>query len=125
FGSVVEFISSDCAVIRVSRRVYGVSAIFRTCYRFTDNYYLYLRPDGADDLRVFIKPKRLQSDLAEAAGLFANDLIDQRLRLEVARETTAIRELIVAQAFAEGNLLPDSKQGADPASDPLKITEHQ
>jgi len=124
-GKVVEFVGPDCAAVRVSRSVYGLAAIFRACYRFTDNYYLFLRPDGADDLLVFMKPKRLPSDLAEAAGQFANDLIDQRLRLEVARETAVIRELIVAQAFAEGNLLPDSKQAADAASDPLKIAEHQ
>jgi len=124
-GSVVEFLGPDCAVVRVSRSIYGLPAVFRSAYRFTDGYYLYLRPAGADDLLVFMKPKRLPSDLAEAAGQFANDLIDQRLRLEVSRETSAVRNLIVAQAFAEGNLLPDSKQGADPATDPLKISEHQ
>lgn len=122
---VVCHLAPDHGVVRVSRSVYGLPAIFRTCYRFTDHYYLYLRPDGPDDVLVFIKPKAPSCDLDQAMGAFANDLIDQRLRFEVSRETGAIRELIVAQAFAEGNLLPDSQQDADVAQDPVRIIEHQ
>jgi His-Xaa-Ser system protein HxsD len=122
---VVQHLGADHGVIRVSRSVYGLPAIFRACYRFTDRHYLYLRPDGPDDILVFIKPKTPPGDLDQVMGAFANDLIDQRLRLDISRETQGVRELIVAQAFAEGNLLPESQQGADTAADPAKILEHQ
>lgn len=117
----MKYVSPERAVVRVSVSVYGLPAIFRTCYKFTDHHYLFLRPDG-DDLLVFIKPKQTPSELEHAVGTFANELIDQRLRLEVAQETAKVRELIVAQAFAEGNLLPESQQNADVADDPLGIT---
>lgn len=121
----VRYVAPGHAALRVSRSVYGLPAIFRACYRFTDEHYLFLRPDGPDDLLIFIKPKRPAADLEQALGAFANDLIDQRLRLEVWRETAAVRQLIVAQAFAEGNLLPNSHQDAEPANDPRRIAEHQ
>jgi hypothetical protein len=42
---------------------------------------------------------------------FENSLLDAQLRVEIARETAVVRELIVAKAFAEGDLLEDSPVG--------------
>jgi hypothetical protein len=41
---------------------------------------------------------------------FLNDLVDQRLRIDINQETGAIRELIVAQAFSETDLIDDRGQ---------------
>jgi hypothetical protein len=42
--------------------------------------------------------------LADIAGEFANELIDQRVRYDLERETRHIRTRIVDQAFAEADI---------------------
>jgi hypothetical protein len=46
-------------------------------------------------------------------GEFENALLDHQLRFEIARETATLRELIVAKAFAEGDVLEDPPVGDD------------
>jgi hypothetical protein len=56
-------------------------------------------------------------------GEFENALLDHQLRFEIARETATLRELIVAKAFAEGDVLEDPPVGDD--SDPVEqAAEH-
>ena len=57
--------------------------------------------------------------LETVAGEFANALLDWQVRLDIQRETANLRELIVAKAFAEGNLLEDSPIGDD--RDPVEV----
>jgi hypothetical protein len=45
--------------------------------------------------------------------------LDWQVRLDIQRETASLRELIVAKAFAEGNLLEDSPIGDD--RDPVEV----
>jgi hypothetical protein len=54
-----------------------------------------------------------KDSLDRIVGEFENALLDHQLRFEIARETTTIRELIVAKAFAEGNALEDHPVGDD------------
>ena len=58
----------------------------------------------------------------ELAGEFSNELVNQKVRLDVAAETKAIRELIVAQAFAEADLLGGGDSEADYVTDPRGIS---
>jgi His-Xaa-Ser system protein HxsD len=44
-------------------------------------------------------------------GDFQNAILDFQLRIEIGRETGPIRELIVAKAFAEGDLLDEPPVG--------------
>ena len=44
-----------------------------------------------------------ENDIPKSARAELNELINQRVRTDVARETRAIRERIVAQAFAEAD----------------------
>jgi len=55
------------------------------------------------------------------AGDFSNELIDQRLRERLEQQFGDVRTLIVAQAFAEGNLLDAASADGDYASDPQGI----
>jgi His-Xaa-Ser system protein HxsD len=60
-------------------------------------------------------------DLHSLAGEFSNELINQRVRLQIASETRAIRELIVAQAFAEADLLDRSLSESSYVDDPRGV----
>lgn len=111
--------------LEIDTSLFAPDAVFRTCYRFTDRCYLFLSrsPDQADRrvLVVSLATKVAASSLGAAVGDFCNELIDQQLRTQLERDAGPLRELIVAQAFAEGNLLDPQRDEGDYRTDPLGI----
>jgi His-Xaa-Ser system protein HxsD len=108
-------------LLAVSSKLYDKTTLFRTCYVFTDRCYLYLSPGGEDDVHVYLKAKGNGLELEQVAGEFCNELIDQQVRQDLDRQTGEIRKLIVAQAFAEGDLLDQVREQSDYKEDPLGI----
>ena len=124
FDDVIQSIDKDTLNIKVSTELYSKEAVFRTCYWYTDKCYLFLEK-GNNSISIFFKPKSGQSvDLKILASEFLNELINQKVRSDVTNETGKIRELIVAQAFAEVNLLPTENAGVsdDYLADPLGMS---
>ena len=87
----------------VDTTLYTSDALFRACYTFTDRCYLYLKQLSPHEVLVEFRRSSTSPALVDVVGAFANELIDQRVRADIARETRAIRERIVAQAFAEAD----------------------
>jgi His-Xaa-Ser system protein HxsD len=94
-------LSGEVLSVHVDTTVYGEEALFRACYQFTDKCYLFLRRGEGTTVVVDIKQRDRSVELSDLAGTFCNELIDQRLRVSISRETATIRDLIVRQAFAE------------------------
>lgn len=116
-------VTDESLCICVDTSVYSVEALFRVCYAFTDRCYLFLRPEeGSSVIRVMMTRKTPECDLRALVGEFSNELINQRVRLQIAAETRPIRELIVAQAFAEADLLDRSLSEASFVDDPKGVT---
>jgi His-Xaa-Ser system protein HxsD len=92
---------------RVDTSVYSREALFRACYQFTDRCYLFLHHDEGDAVTVDFRRRSPAADLAAVVGDFANELINQKVREDVARETRVLRELIVAKAFAGMTVRPN------------------
>src|ERR1041384_573717 len=109
--------------IAVDTNIYPLEVLFRTCYVFTDRCYLFLSAtDASDVINVRFRQKLDSCDLDSVAGEFSNELINQRVRLDIANETRAVRELIVAQAFAEADLIDKSDCEASYIDDPKGIS---
>src|SRR5262249_19046066 len=94
----------DHLAIVVDSSLYPDEAVFRACYAFTDRCYLFLERLSPSQLKLHFRARRHAISLMAVAGEFGNELINQRIRYTLARETRPIRELIVAQAFAEAPL---------------------
>lgn len=108
--------------IFVDTKIYSPEVLFRTCYGFTDRCYLFLEPsDDPQIIAVRFASKSSDSSLSITAAEFSNELVNQRVRLDIANETRSIRELIVAQAFAEADLLDRSDSQASYVDDPRGI----
>ena len=121
--SWIRKLTDDTLEICVSLELYPLEALFRVCYSFTDRCYLFLEHTEAPDIvKVHFARKMHGSELAIIAGEFSNELINQRVRLDIAAETRPIRELIVAQAFAEADLLDRTDMDADYRDDPRGIS---
>jgi His-Xaa-Ser system protein HxsD len=83
---------------------------------------LFLEPsDDPQNVRVRFASKSSDGALSITAAEFSNELVNQRVRLDIANETRSIRELIVAQAFAEADLLDRSDSEASYVDDPRGI----
>jgi len=94
---------SEVARLVVDTALYTLGALFRTCYTFTDRCYIFLQQHGSHEVVVEFRKSDSSVALADVIGAFANELINQRVRAEIAHETRAIRERIVSQAFAEAD----------------------
>jgi His-Xaa-Ser system protein HxsD len=111
-----------CSSVSIDLSVYGLTAVFKAAYWYTERFYLFLsREDGADWLRVEIRPKQAldRQDLEAACRDFCNALIDQRVRQVVIEETGEIREALVRKAFGEGRKhLDPARLGSDESNVP-------
>lgn len=88
-------------------RIYRLTAIQKTSYRFAREFTAVLGPlDGNLLSATFEFP---QSTTCEHATTrmreFFTELLDQELREQIAEETHAIRSLIIAQAFSKTDLV--------------------
>src|ERR1700724_2692779 len=92
------------SAIEADISIYGLEAILRAAYKFTDRAYLFLAKsdESSQTVTVSFFAKESGQQLGPLLGEFCNELIDQKLRLELNAEVGPRRELIVAQAFPEG-----------------------
>src|SRR6266498_5054454 len=105
----LDDITDMSLTISVETAIYSLDTLFRVCYDFTDCCYLFLQPvNKTSVVKVQFARKTSECNLSVIAGEFSNALIDQKVRTQIASETMSIRELIIAQAFAETDLIDRS-----------------
>ena len=107
--------------VRVAREVFCLDALLRSAYRFTDRCHVFLESGDDDRFWVAVLRPKGEADADVLVGDFANDLIDQQLRMRLETQFGHLRTLMVAQAFSEGNLLDPSQIDGDPQTDPRAI----
>jgi His-Xaa-Ser system protein HxsD len=118
-----KHVSDRTLTVEVDTAIYSLEALFRVCYAFTDRCYLFLEPATKDtSVVVRITGKKPDFDLDTVVGEFSNALIDERVRRDISTETMSIRELIVAQAFAEADIVDRSFSEGSYVEDPKGIT---
>ena len=104
----------------VDLSVHPLDVILRSRHAFTGSFSVFVR--GAGDVQVDVElTPRGENDDRDLAGDFSNALIDAHLRARIAEETRPIRELLVAQAFCEADLLDRRETDADEYEDPRGI----
>jgi len=88
--------------------VYALDAIYGAAYLFVDRCYVFLSRPSDQHVRVRLRQQEPQpAEALEAlGGAFANELLNQVLRLRIGRSTARVRERILARAFASSG--PDS-----------------
>lgn len=111
----------DILYARVDLGIYSATALLKVAHRFTDRCFLHLQTEADGSVGVRFRTKRPNTDRNVLAGDFMNELLDQTLREEVARETEPVRNLILAHALSETTLLRPELDSIDPAEDPYGI----
>lgn len=85
----------------LAEELYPRDAVYGAAYLFVDRCYLFLaRPDDAS-IEVRLKPREATdaAGLEALAGEFANELLNQVVRLRVGEANASIREYYMAKAF--------------------------
>jgi len=103
--------------ISVSRAVYSRKVLLAAAYKLSDRSAVLLDTDSEDRWVVYLiaPPGGNATALLQA---LIRELGDQALRERLEEEFGAVRTLIVAQAFSEGNLLDPTRDDADHNLDP-------
>ena len=122
-GWWAETMSDGCESVTIDLRIYPLDAVTRCIYEFTDKAFVFLTmsDDEAHAIARF-KSREASENLTSTIGEFSNRLLDYKLRLQIASETRPIRELIVAQAFVEADVLARDDSNSSFESDPRGIS---
>lgn len=81
--------------------IYPRDAVYGAAYLFVDRAYVFLTRPADDRIEVRLKPKE-ETDAAgleKLAGEYANELLNQVVRVRVGESTAQIREYYMAKAF--------------------------
>jgi His-Xaa-Ser system protein HxsD len=95
----------DGVSICVDLAIYPLEVVLRACHVFTARCYVFAHDAHQGTVVIDFAARNANDDLRELTGDFSNALLDYRLRARIAAETETIRELLVAQAFCEADLL--------------------
>ncbi|HEY0156873.1 MAG TPA: His-Xaa-Ser system protein HxsD [Thermoanaerobaculia bacterium] len=113
--------SANGAEITVDLAVYPLEVVLRACHAFTARCYVFAHGAANGRVTVEFAARDERESLRELTGAFSNALLDYHLRALIAAETGAIRELLVAQAFCEADLLDRRESEGDEGDDPRGI----
>jgi His-Xaa-Ser system protein HxsD len=93
--------------VSLDATAYSADAIQRAAYRFCDRLSLELTTAGGT-FRCVVRVETDDDDIADATvGDFTNEVLDQTLRERIRTETEEVRNLILALAFSNTDLVSD------------------
>lgn len=109
-------------VVDFDSRVFRLEAVKKAAYRFGDRLSIGIELIEPSLIRAALESHGAGDDsIDRLASEFRNEVLDQELREVVAKETEAVRNLILVQAFSKTALLDNAADSADFRSDPLGI----
>lgn len=112
----------DVLVI-VDLSLYSLDALKKTAHRFTGRCAVHLQHEDETHVTVRLHLLREGVDGSLVAGEFVNALLDQTLREEIGLATEPVRNLILAHALSQTNLLSPELEEVEPHHDPLGIAQ--
>jgi His-Xaa-Ser system protein HxsD len=85
----------------VNEELFPKDAIYGAAYLFVDRCWLFLTRPADNIVGVHLKTKEDtdEAGLDELAGEFANELLNQAMRVRIGESTSTLREYMMARAF--------------------------
>lgn len=104
--------------VSLAADIYSIGAILRSCYWLTDRCYVHLVPNAGNVEVTLLAKTGEETETSSVAWEFLNSLVDNQLRVSIQQETAAVREMIVAQAFADVDVIDDRGRRVAPGNSP-------
>jgi His-Xaa-Ser system protein HxsD len=129
-GSRLGFaLGADHISFELEESVYPLDAVYGACYLFLDKCFVFLsRPKpGTVGVRLTARDATTPAALDALAGEFANELLNQSLRLRLSQSTARIREYYTAAALRAAATTPSvdellaELESEELLEDPLEI----
>ena len=101
-GMIMKGVSispDDNGKVILSKEFFEREAVFATASRFTDRYYVRIKPADEYSIEVSILPKKADDADENVVKIFCNELIEQQVRHDLQNRFGKLREMIVEQAF--------------------------
>ena len=86
----------------VDESIYARDAVYGAAYLFVDRCWVFLSSPSEKEIEVRLTARDAtvsEEELRELAGDFANELLNQAVRVQVGEQTAQIREYYLARAF--------------------------
>jgi len=101
----------DTFVLAIDTRVYSLDAVKKTAYKFAALTSVILQPKTDNVVSVLFNFAGIhgKNDPEQVISDFCNALLDQDLREIIKRETTPVRNLILAHAFSRTSLVENNE----------------
>lgn len=106
----------------VDPSVFSETAILKTAYWFTDEFFLFLAKNlgtGLLEVEFRLKEGDDTERLKAACGAFSNHLLDQEVRQKVLSETAAVRDALIKKAFFDARIEAPSSTVCNEANRPV------
>ena len=100
----------DAVKISFDKSITELDALQRAAYAVADLMTIDIRTSGTDYICTLF-PRRTGLDADTLKHQIRTEVIDQTLRLRIAKETEPLRNLIFALAFSETGLAHDGRTG--------------
>ncbi|HVG24364.1 MAG TPA: His-Xaa-Ser system protein HxsD [Thermoanaerobaculia bacterium] len=105
----------------VDLSIYPLDVVLRACHALSGRCSVALHRTAGDVVRLDFAARDVADPLDDVPRLLHDALLDFTVRATIAAETKVIRELLVAQAFCEADLLDRHLVNADEHDDPRGI----
>ncbi len=103
--------------IQYDKEFYSKEALLKAAYHFTDRAYVYLGVEDGSFFVDFTAKGGTQFDKEKLENEFKNELLAQVIHQTVSKETTVLRELLVARALS--STMVDEGISSDVAESPM------
>ncbi|ELN2736078.1 His-Xaa-Ser system protein HxsD [Pluralibacter gergoviae] len=93
----------DFFMLPLNKTLYSTDVIMKTCYGFTDDYFIHLIKTSEEQVAVFFYSKEDSDSVAminQAVKDFMHNLHENQMREIIYKETHVLHEEIVRKAFA-------------------------
>jgi His-Xaa-Ser system protein HxsD len=122
---------NSSVILNLDPTIYSRDALLRASYWFTDRAYIRFLEPSENRLCLQIEVKHPQPTLEnprptkidELSREFLNSALDFELRRQIEKETSSVRQIILAKAFSESGLLEDTPPGT--VADPVEHTKQR
>jgi len=98
---MVETLSTGHYRVELSSALYEREAVFAACQRLNSIFYIKIAPHGEHSCEILLqcKEEKEGEEHKRLALELLNDIVEEQVRLDLAKRTGALREIIYRHAF--------------------------
>lgn len=104
--------------------IFRLTAVKKAAYRFSGEFDTRIESEPGNRILVTLSPRDDRRGMLSAAA-FPREVLDQELREQIANETAAVRDVLLAHTFSELPLIDEVGETADFRKDPHQIDASQ